>query len=42
MDILKARMHSLVCHASLSLFGAQKCIAQDWEACARKFMRQLH
>jgi len=37
-DALEIRMHSLVCREEVSLNEAQVCIAEDWEACAAKYM----
>jgi hypothetical protein len=39
-DALEVRMQTLVCHGHVTLIAAQACIAEDWEACARKFTRQ--
>jgi hypothetical protein len=39
-DTLEGRLHSLVCRGELDLTDAQVCIAQDWEACARRYPRR--
>jgi hypothetical protein len=37
-DLLEQRLHILVCDRKLRLNEAQACIAEDWEACAAKYM----
>lgn len=37
-DALETRMHALVCHGEVTLSDAQACVADDWEACAAKYM----
>lgn len=36
-DKLENRLHSYVCKGKLPLLEAQKCIAEDWMACAVKY-----
>jgi hypothetical protein len=33
-DVLENRLHAMVCGGQMSLPDAQRCIAQDWVACA--------
>ena len=37
-DALENRLHNLVCRRELTLGEAQSCIAEDWEACAAKYL----
>ena len=34
-DALEARLHERVCRGEMSLADAQRCVAENWEACAR-------
>jgi hypothetical protein len=37
-DRLEVRLQHLVCRRQLGLHAAQICIAEDWEACAAKYL----
>jgi len=37
-DALEARMHTLVCHGAITLTEAQRCVAEEWEGCAAKYV----
>lgn len=37
-DSLEIRLRELVCQGDITLTDAQYCIAEDWEACAVKYM----
>lgn len=39
-DALENRMHRLVCRRQVALDVAQACLAEDWEACAARYMAQ--
>ena len=36
-DLLEVRLNKLVCAKTIPLVTAQKCIATDWVACAKKY-----
>lgn len=36
-DVLENRLHRLVCARKVTLDEAQKCIASDWQACAKRY-----
>ena len=36
-DVLEVRLNKLVCAKTIPLVTAQKCIAADWVACAKKY-----
>lgn len=36
-DVLEVRLHKLVCSGQIDLREAQRCIYEDWRACAAKY-----
>ena len=39
-DLLEVRLNKLVCANTITLVAAQKCMATDWVACAKKYPRK--